>query len=101
MVSSALPTLSIELDELFDRKLIRIDSAVSCVICEGLSPPVLIPSDIALIFDASVSSVWPHASDNASNHSPDPLPLGRLPAEGAVAIMLRLLLISLLIASLL
>lgn len=58
MVSSALPTLSIELDELFAMNDIRIDSAVSFVICEGLSLPLLPTSFyIASIRVACLSSV--------------------------------------------
>ena len=71
MVSSALDTLSIELCELFDRKLIFIASAVSMVICDGLSPPSLaIRSDFCSIVAAWRSSALPQAEAKASNQLP-------------------------------
>jgi len=55
IVSSALPTLSIEDDELFDRKLILSDSAVSPTIWLGLSRPFEIVFAFAWMTDASLS----------------------------------------------
>ena len=73
IVSRAEPTVEIEVCELFERKLIFSDSAVSSVTDDGVSLPPLISSDFCWIWSACLSSAWPQACAIASNQVPPPL----------------------------